>query len=192
MSTRYGPGAALVTLLLAGIVACGGSANAPSSTNASSQRARTLAAAHTLAQCLRQHGFPNVPDPVLDDAGNVSWPAGTNPADIPTADQAPAACQQAAKSLQQAMGSQSSQSRCVAADGGACGPSAEDRRLGLQLARCMRQHGLPDWPDPNPDGTWSLPSRFKQSKAAWAGTLQQHCAKYLPSRKLTTQENGNA
>ena len=193
MSTRYGPGAALVTLLLAGIVACGGSANAPSSTNASSQRARTLAAAHTLVQCLRQHGYPNVPDPVLDDAGNVSWPAGTDPADIPTADQAPAACQQAANSLQQAMGSQSSQSSCVASDGGACqGPSAEDRRLGLQLARCMRQHGLPDWPDPNPDGTWSLPSRLRQSKAAWAATLRQHCAQYLPSGKLVTQENGNA
>ena len=191
MSTRYGPGAALVTLLLAGIIACGGSTHAPSSTAASSQRVRTLAAAHALVQCLRQHGFPNVPDPVLDDAGNVSWPAGTNPADIPTADQAPAACQNAAKSLQQAMGSQSSKSSCMA-DGGACGPSAEDRRLGLQLARCMRQNGLPDWPDPNPDGTWSLPSRLKQSKAAWAGTLRQHCARYLPSGRLVGQENGDA
>ena len=189
MRTHSGPGFALVTLLLAGVVACGGSAHAPSSTAASSQRVRTLAAAHTLVQCLRQHGFPNVPDPVLDDAGNVSWPAGTNPADIPTADQAPAACLQAAGSLQQAIGSESSQSRCL----GGCGqePSAADRRLGLQLARCMRQNGLPDWPDPNPDGTWTLPSRL-QSKAAWAATLRQHCRQYLPSGKLAIEENGNA
>src|ERR1700730_5252457 len=73
----------LAALVLFAAGACGGSANAQSSTNASSQRARAVAAWHTLVVCLRQHGYPNVPDPIIDNRGNASIPPSTNPADIP-------------------------------------------------------------------------------------------------------------
>jgi hypothetical protein len=165
----------VIAAALIGAVACGGNANAQSSTNASSQRAHALAAWRTLAVCLRQHGYPNVPDPIIDDRGNATLPANTNPADVPAKGQIPAACQQAAAGLPQSKS-------------GSSGPTAADRRLGRQLAQCMRQHGVPDWPDPNPDGTWSLPPRL-QGKTPWIGAMQ-HCQQYLPSGRLYGHPNG--
>ena len=162
-------------LALIAAVACGGSASAQSSTNASSQRARAVAAWHTLVVCLRQHGYPNVPDAIIDNRGNASIPPNTNPADVPAKNQIPAACQQAAANLPQT-------------NSGGNGPTAEDRRLGRQLAQCMRQHGVPDWPDPNPDGTWSLPVRL-QGKTPWIGPMQ-HCKQYLPSGRLYGSSHG--
>jgi hypothetical protein len=162
-------------MALIAAVACGGSASAQSSTNASSQRARAVAAWHTFVVCLRQHGYPNVPDPIIDNRGNASIPPNTNPADVPAKSQIPAPCQQAAANLPQTKS-------------GNNGPTAEDRRLGRQLAQCMRQHGVPDWPDPNPDGSWSLPSRL-QGKAPWIGAMQ-HCRQYLPSGRLYGPSSG--
>jgi hypothetical protein len=165
----------VIGVALIGAVACGASASAQSSTSASSQRARASAAWHTFVVCLRQHGYPNAPDPVFDSGGNAGFPTTTNTADLPGKNQIPAACQQAAASLAQRG---SGHSGPPAADR----PSAADRRLGRQLAQCMRLHGVPDWPDPNPDGSWSLPPRL-QGKTPWIGAMQ-HCKQYLPSGHL--------
>jgi hypothetical protein len=60
-----------------------------------------------------------------------------------------------------------------------------------QWAKCIRQHGLPDWPDPNPDGTFELPPRLAQAGKAGFRSQFQACEKYSFGRvRFTAQGNG--
>jgi hypothetical protein len=61
--TRRGflPAAAL---LVAGLAACGSTNNSGTTTNASSQL--------TVAQCMRTHGVPRVPDPTFPAGGGIA------------------------------------------------------------------------------------------------------------------------
>ena len=81
------------------------------------------------AQCMRSHRVSNFPDPSASGGLVV-------PDDIDV--QSPAF-----KSAQQACG------KLAQAGGGGSGPSSEGRTLQLlALARCMRSHGVPNFPDP--------------------------------------------
>jgi hypothetical protein len=156
----------IAALLLTVAAACGQSSQSHA---ASSHAAQDMAAWRALVQCLRHNGYPNAPDPVVDERGNVGLPSG-NDANLPSkSDGPPAACQHEAANLPQT-------------DAGHNGPTAEDRRLGLQLANCMRSHGVPNWPDPDPDGRWNLPASL-QDKSTWAAAMPA-CGQFLPSGKL--------
>jgi hypothetical protein len=158
-------------VILASAGACGnGSAHAANP--ASNQRQQAETAWRGLIACLRQNGYPSAPDPVFDNQGGVTFPSGSQ-GDLPaSADQAPAACQRQVQRV-------SSLPRDTS--GGA--PTAADRRLGLQLARCLRQNGLADWPDPNSDGTWTLPADLQGKSPAFVSAMQQ-CGRYLPSGRI--------
>jgi hypothetical protein len=43
-------------------------------------------------------------------------------------------------------------------------PNASDLPKLRQFAACMREHGLPDWPDPNADGTFPIAGTPLQSQ----------------------------
>lgn len=80
------------------------------------------------AQCMRSHGVPNFPDP--SPGGPSVIPNWINPR-APAFQTAEAAC---AKFL---------------GGGSGQGSASESRKLELlNLARCMRTHGLPSFPDP--------------------------------------------
>jgi hypothetical protein len=109
--------------------------------NATDQRATY----QQLARCMRAHGQPNVPDPVRDANGNWGFPQSAGKL-IP-----PAACEslyRQARSVNEALSST-----------GAAVPLADMAKL-LNFARCMRRHGLPDWPDPTQGGRFELPGRY--------------------------------
>jgi hypothetical protein len=94
------------------------------------------------AACMRSHGVPNFPDP--NSNGTILLPQGT---DL-TSPQFQSA-QQACQSLRPA--------------GAAGPPSAADQQKAVQYAACMRAHGFPDYPDPQPTGngfTVQIPSGF--------------------------------
>lgn len=135
-------------LLVAG---CGGSSNTPPGGQASSTAyaQQAAAVAHQLSQCIRDHGVPNFPDLVQTGGGGWDVPSGT-----PTP---PVAAQQACKSLSEQLPGGSS--------GG--GPKRQDAKVTTaqmdawrKWSACVRQQGISDWPDPNPDGTFTLPSRL--------------------------------
>lgn len=114
--------AAVIVLALV-LVACGAESSAGHGT----------AAAHAdpalqLARCMRAHGVSNFPDPGA--GGPVVVPSGVN-ADAPAFVSAQRAC---ARLL----------------PGGATSPqaSASTRAEMLTVARCVRAHGVPDFPDP--------------------------------------------
>jgi len=114
---------AVLACLATFAAACSGPA---SPSPASSAYAASLA----FAQCMRNHGYPRFPDP--DSAGNfnmtginLNTPRGRSAGTACSSQVAPAnPGQQNARALSQA----------------------------LKFSRCMRAHGVTNFPDPNPDG----------------------------------------
>lgn len=106
-----------------------------SSTSSSAQSA--LARFQTplaYARCIRAHGVPNFPDP--DSKGAFDKQALRNPTSSPRYQTASATCHR---------------------QGSVLGPGVQPSHLGvrqmmndlLSFARCVRSHGVPNWPDPS-------------------------------------------
>jgi len=123
-----------------------------------------------LVQCARAHGDPTLPDPTVDSQGRAKFPPGT---------QAPSqATIQACQSIYNRLPAVARTS------------APPDIQMEIRFARCMRSNGLPDWPDPNADGTYPLPPDlittsksgpvWNQIKTAWDA-----CRAYDPSGSLS-------
>jgi hypothetical protein len=117
-------------------------------------------------RCMRDNGVPNFPDPKFNDGGGMSIdaPEGSDPQKI---DAAMKPCKQ------------------YLPNGGE--PAKLDPQRVEQLrrfARCMRENGLPSFPDPGPDGGIQMnsndPDLNPQSPKFQAA--QKACAKYEPAR----------
>jgi hypothetical protein len=141
---RYG----VVAVGLLALTACGGGghpsgvaslsgphAGATTTTPAGKQNVAQLYA--KWAECIRQHGIDLV-DPVVDDQGevNISLPPGVSQQ---TYEAANTACQ----SLHQAAQ--------TAARGGRP-PEKPDPTKMINFSKCMRAHGVRDFPDPSANG----------------------------------------
>lgn len=100
------------------------------------------------SQCMRSRGMPNFPDPT----GGV--PPKVTAQELGVSSSQLEAAQRACQRLLPATGGSltaSSLQQCYLA--GVC-PQALVRQAvnaGLQFARCMRSHGVPNWPDPTID-----------------------------------------
>jgi hypothetical protein len=90
------------------------------------------------SRCIRENGVPNFPDPVFNDEGgaDISAPDGADPAKIKEAEE---------KCKQYAPGS---------GDNKPIDP--EIARQNREIAKCMRENGVPNFPDPQPDGTLQI------------------------------------
>jgi hypothetical protein len=139
-----------LAFLIAGPLACGllaagcgssGSGGPPvaslssspsgSATTSSGGSARASELAHS--RCMRSHGVPNFPDP--DAHGDLPAPPSDLDLDSARFKAADAAC----KSLQPPRQ-----------------PPKDLRAHTLKYSRCMRAHGISDFPDPKPDGTLQI------------------------------------
>jgi hypothetical protein len=94
------------------------------------------------AQCMRTNGQPNFPDPIQDANGDWGFPESVGK---PVA---PAACEAAYRQL-----------RSVNQHLAESGSQVDIAKL-RDFAKCMREHGLSDWPDPTPEGLFPLPGRY--------------------------------
>jgi hypothetical protein len=103
----------------------------------------SLAAWSAAVACARRHGMPGLPDPVMGAGGTVTLPGLTRiPKPTPAVQSACAA-----------------QIRAVPSSGSTHAlESASDIRALLRVARCMRAHGYPTWPDPNVRGEFHVSS----------------------------------
>ena len=138
------------------LAACGGSSSTPHVAAASSPTGHAASAAHsnappsvtqlihTAAQCLRDHGIPNFPDPVVDTHGQIQY-------DEQLIKNLPAAVTQRA---QLACQSQINAAQSAAAN---AQPPATPQEIAqaTRFAQCMRQHGWPNFPDPDAQGSFS-------------------------------------
>ncbi len=133
-------------LLLAALAGCGHGGAHPAASPAPTGMtdAQILAIGQQFAQCLRSHGLPDLPDPQVS-GGELTWGSDN----------------QAVKDG--LSGSQAAQDACrpildrlpATAHHGASYSAADIQHL-IQFAQCLRQHGVPEWPDPKADGTFPL------------------------------------
>lgn len=106
------------------------------------------------SECMRSNGVSSFPDPdasgrmTIDQVANGS---GLNP-DAPAFKRALAAC----KGLE---------------PGGFTGPkrTAQQQQAALRFAGCVRANGVPDFPDPTPDGPLVDTNRIPSAKSGGAG-----------------------
>ena len=117
----------------AGIVmlaACGGSPSSASDTGASSQYQQNL----VFTQCMRSHGLPDFPDPNANGHGFGNQQQQQEESN-PHLATAYGDCQHLLPSAPSSSGNKKvvpSQTQLV------------------RFSQCMRSHGVPDYPDPNP------------------------------------------
>ena len=162
------------SLLLAGlalaVVACGAGPQTPAAAHTS---ADPVAVYHQFAQCVRNHGVPNFPDPTLDAQGRPQLPPGIQK----PPDSVLQACQSILNQLPASMRPP--------------GAPVNDPAMMRRFAVCMRAHGIDDWPDPDANGNFTLPPslgglktnpRWPQVRAVWTGP----CRQYDPSGRLST------
>jgi hypothetical protein len=150
---------ALAAALAFAVAGCGGShATAPPSSPT-----RSLAAAwHQVVLCARAHGMPGLQEPRIDErTGKAIFPRGLS---VPQ--ETRQACQRMYDRL---MGNAPSHP-----------PTATEMAALLRFARCMRAHGIPDWPDPRPDGTFAPDSRITRSLKSQFRTQLTTCEHFNP------------
>lgn len=133
-------GIAAVVLLLAG---CSGTHNsATPAASAPLGKDDQKSAYLQFAQCMRQNGQPNFPDPIQDANGDWGFPA------LAGKPVAPAACDAAYRQMRAVNQNIAEQASHV------------DITKLRDFSKCMRDHGLSDWPDPTADGLFPLPGRY--------------------------------
>jgi hypothetical protein len=151
--------AALVApFLLAGaLTSCAANAAAPAASASGAVDLNTLTNAFLdYARCARTHGLPNLPDPVVDNFGNDTYPGMTKvswPQSVLTG------CASVWSHVH-ALRDRFDASHGLA---GRSNQSHFTYAQLLDLAKCIRRHGFPSFPDPNQDGsTPSLPPGFQK------------------------------
>ena len=142
---RAGPMAVALVILALLAAACGGGssgsgvANLGSSSksggDSSSQTASKKADALAYSRCMRSHGISDFPDP--NSKGQISISAGPGSDMDPNSPQWQSA-QKACKALEPSPGTPAQQ--------------AGRRAAALKYSKCMRSHGISDFPDPNSSG----------------------------------------
>jgi hypothetical protein len=147
--------AALAAVAMA--AGCRGSHAAPVSRSS----VNLAAAWHRVVVCARAHGMPGLQDPRIDSTGKAIFPHGLN---IPP--ETRQACQRLVDQLVPSTQEHS--------------PTSAQMAGLMRFARCMRSHGISDWPDPRPDGSFVPDARIANSlKSAFLGQLRA-CEHFNP------------
>lgn len=143
-------------------VASAQNGTATASTAPSATASRDPDAPLKFAKCMREQGLTWFPDPEANGRMAVRIPKGVDPKKMEAAQQA---CKQYAPGM----------------DGDAQ-PDPEMLEKMRQMAKCMRENGVPNFPDPNPNGSIALdgdkigtgPGDPTFDKA------EQKCSKFMP------------
>lgn len=148
-------------VMLAGAVALAGcGSGAASAGTAAAARGTPDDATMAIVTCYRTHGDPSFPDPVYDP-GDGRWHFAVSPG------AAPASTQRACQHL------------FPSGNASPPVPQAQFQQL-VRLAECLRQHGVPNWPDPDADGSFGLPPSLLTKSRNWAQATSA-CARFMPT-----------
>jgi hypothetical protein len=171
-SAAVGVGLVLLVLLvlLAGCSASGGSAGATTTTSGQQNAAAVL---QEFVRCARANGMPTLPDLRLDSNGQVSIPPGTP--------EPPKSVERACRSILERLP--------ASARGDTERPPADIQAL-VAYARCMREHGMADFPDPQADGRFPLPQSLRGGKTPSFLRANQACRQLNPNPKGGLEFNG--
>jgi hypothetical protein len=145
--------------------ACSGGSSAPTtgSTGGSTTYQKALAFAH----CMRSNGVPDFPDP--NSSGGFTF-NGSNGGGHPNTGGP-------------AKGAALNDCRHLDPNGGTVTPAEQQQFLtqALRFTRCMRAHGLPNFPDPTTVGQIRLPSGIDKRSPQLQSALRA-CQSVMPGR----------
>ena len=166
MRRRPRPPAALALIAMAALIAgCGSSA--PAETGAGGGSSETLASTQKAVQfaaCMRKNGVGQFPDP--DASGKLTIDAVANGSGLDTSTPAFEQALSACKALEPAGFTGSKR-------------SSQQQSAGLKFAECVREHGVPDFPDPLPNGplidTNRIPSSAQPGGMSNLRAAMQRC-----------------
>jgi hypothetical protein len=131
---------------------------------------------HNLAQCFRSHGF-SIADPTVNADGTSSWSSSTGPS-------------REVRKAEQAVGKDTCEAEYRAFPSQVLHPpptQAELHRLVL-FARCMREQGIADWPDPNSRGAFPLNARLRALGKVGTKNGVSACDRHLPADGIAIAE----
>jgi hypothetical protein len=164
---RAAVGVALgVAVLLAGLAGCSASGGSAGATTTTSGQQDAAAVWRELVACARANGMPNLPDPQIDSNGRADFPNGTP--------DPPASVRRACQSIYDRLppSARDEQAR----------PPADMQAL-LRYARCMREHGVADFPDPDAEGNFRAPAGSIDPKTPRFQGAMQACRPLDPYQK---------
>ena len=154
----------------AGVTIAGCGSNSPTATQSAAQFvSRALAKQVAYAQCMRTHGVPGFKDPTITHSAQgvgVSQGVSASVAQSPAFGSAQHACQR------------------LLPPGGQ-GPSdqpvtgAQHAQI-VTFAACVRVHGVPNMPDPGPNGVFNLPPGIDQNAPAFQSAIKRCLPNGMP------------
>ena len=153
-----------LALAMAGLLAagCGGGSSTAAGAQSGSSSGSKSALGLRYAQCMRAHGVASFPDPSAGGGLSVSKSTVSSP-NFHSAQQA---CQSVAPGGTQGGGT----------------PSPAVQAQLLRFARCMRAHGVPNFPDPTfSGGSESIPLAAGTSSSPQFQRAQQACQSQAPA-----------
>ena len=165
-SVLVATGLALSVLLLA---ACSSGKAAPPVAHLTASSVTSASpndALHAAGQCLREHGLPNVPDPVVATDGPAKGQGILDKSALKAdagglVDLAITACSAAIAAAN------------IATSQNSTNISQQELQARLALARCIRAHGVPNFPDPNPTtGDVSPPPGLNKNSPSILAAIQ--------------------
>jgi hypothetical protein len=170
-----GVGLVLVVVLLAGLAGCSASGGAGAATTTTSGQQDAAAVWRELVRCARANGMPNLPDPQIDSNGRANFPNGTP--------EPPASVRRACQSIYDRLP--------PSARGEETRPPADMQAL-LRFARCMREHGVADFPDPDAEGNFRAPSGSTglSPNSPSFQRAEQACRQLDPNKGARSQQGG--
>jgi hypothetical protein len=118
------------------------------------------------AACLRGHGHPQIADPMIRSDGRLTFGAQDDAVDAASRALRGTTCRRELLALKDAPPKP---------------PTTEELRRAVRFSECIRKHGVPDWPDPNPDGTYPLDARLRGAGKGGIVAGLEACRRLNPS-----------
>jgi hypothetical protein len=125
-----------------GAGAASGGGSATRAVGMRTYRQQALPIARQFAQCARRNGKPNFPDPITNQDGYVDFPNSAKQDFEALVVNPSSPCRKIMRQLY-----------AVTPPPPAQAPSAELFALRQRYSRCLREHGIPEYPDPKRDGS---------------------------------------
>jgi hypothetical protein len=161
---------ALTALLVAGGCQSGGAKASPGASPSAMSDTQLLTIGREYAQCIRDHGIPNYPDPVVD-SGRLAMPPDADGGSAKQALQGNQAAQDACRSILDRLPASARKDHP---------PTPEELQQMLRFSQCVREHGVPEWPDPTNDGVFPIIGTPLEGEGKSARTVAafQACRQY--------------
>jgi hypothetical protein len=163
----YRPFVVFAVLAVLGGCSSGGADSPGASSGANADGRQALEIGRRFAQCARDHGYPDFPDPVID---------GTK---LKYGDWGPA-IQEQSRAASEVPECKAIQDQLRALGNAGSAPSAADLEKLKQFAQCLRDHGITGWPDPKADGSFPIIGTplEPEAKSDRSRAAQNACTQY--------------